>query len=355
MHLTRLLTGFALLIALHAPLHSAENKTKSPADLAYEEFSKLREDKDAKQGPARFQKLIASGVGFITQNPTHRRTEAVIASLATYGTTMRDVKDKSQMALRGSWLPALNFEVVTQRHNEKLGDEAHAAVAALEAAVAGMNAREVFSGSSASAYREKIDALAAQPAGGRFLLTQEREYLELLKLGSATMAAAQVQKLVENPNEKIAAFGRDELNQLEIRKQPYELKFTALDGREVDVAQLRGKVVLLTFWSAANEGSIKEQGEIRDVLDYYKKQVEVVGVVYDKTEDKEKVLKAIKDNKLTWPHHFDGQGKDVAFAEKLGVRNVPSLVLFDQKGMLVGFGRANKLEAELKRLLGIKK
>ncbi len=353
MHLTRLLTGFGLMIALCGPL-VAENKPKSPEDLAFDEFIKLRDDKEAKLGPARFQKLIATGVGFITQNPTHRRTESAITALANFGSTMRDVKDKSQMALRASWLPALKFELVTQRHNEKLSDDAHAAVAALEAAVAGVEARQEFSRDTAATYRDKIDALAAQPGGGRFLLTQEREYLELLIQGSPRMAEVQGQKLAEHADKKIAAMARDQLNLMEIRKQPYELKFTALDGREVDFEQLRGKLVLLTFWSAANEGSVKEQVEIKDIVDSYRKQVAVIGVAYDKAEDREKVLKAIKENKLTWPHHFGGQGKDVAFGEKLGVRTVPSTALFDQKGMLVGFVRANKLEAELKRLLGIK-
>ena len=348
MKLSCLPACIGLLFALCLPLSAAEQKAKSPADVASDEFFQLREDRAAKPGPERFQKLIASGVGFITQHPTHRRASAAIASLATFGMTMRD---KNQAALRASWLPALKFELVNQRYNEKLDDDAKAAVAALESAVAGMEARETFSRDTAAVYRTKIDALAAMPAGGRFLFDQEREYLELLTLGSPKLAEAQAQILADQTDKKFAMLGKDQLSLAEIRKQPYELKFTSIDGRPVDVGQLRGKVVLLTFWSAANEGSIKEQMALRDAVAEYRKQVEIVGVAYDKAEDREKVLKAIKANGLTWPHHFEGKGSDVGFGEKLAVRNVPTLVLFDQKGMLVGQGRVGQLAPELKRLL----
>lgn len=350
MKLTRHLTGFGLIIALCLPLVAAE-KAKDPADGASEEFFKLREDKAAKPGPARFQQLVTSGVNFITQYPSHRRAGAVISALATFGSTM---KDKNQASLRASWLPALKLELVNQRYNEKLGEEAKAAVAALEAAVAGMEAREAFSRDSLAAYREKIDALAKMPAGSRFLFDQEREYLELLNQASPKNAEEQARKLAEHADKKFANLGRDQLNLAEIRKQPYELKFTAVDGKPVDVSRFRGKILMISFWSVADDESVKEQMALRDAVAQFRNQIEVVGVAYDTAEDREKVLKSIKSNNLSWTHHVDGKASDVEFGEKLAVRNLPTVVLFDQKGMMVARGRVSQLAPEVKKLLAKK-
>ena len=325
---------------------------KSTVDLAVDRFFTLREDPQAKPGPERFQKVIAAGVSFITEYPTHPKAQIVIAGLATFG---RTIQDKKLAALRGSFLPALKFEIVNQRYNSALGEDARAAVAALDAAAAGAEVREQFDRDTLGAYREKIDTLATQPGGGRFLLAAESDYLEVLKLAQPRLAEPQARKLLEHSDPKIVAMAKGELNLIEVRKQPFELKFVAHDGREVDFAKLRGKVVVLVFWSAANEGSINEQLAVKEAMANYSKQVEVIGVVCDKAEDREKVLKVIKDRRLTWAHHFDGNGQATEFVQKLNIRDVPTIAVFDGKGMFVGAGiRANKLEGEVKRLLAIK-
>ena len=39
------------------------------------------------------------------------------------------------------------------------------------------------------------------------------------------------------------------LRRLDAVGKPLEIKFTALDGREVDVQSMKGKVVLIDFWA----------------------------------------------------------------------------------------------------------
>jgi cytochrome oxidase Cu insertion factor (SCO1/SenC/PrrC family) len=128
---------------------------------------------------------------------------------------------------------------------------------------------------------------------------------------------------------------REELNILEVKKTPYALKFTGVDGKEVDFAQLRGKVVALYFWSSTNKGSTDRLEQIRQIYsDNKKKGLELVTVSYDKEEDQPKLLKYIKDTKVTFPVYFDGKGAKNEFSPKLNVYSVPRLVVFDQKGTL---------------------
>ncbi|HEX2852835.1 MAG TPA: TlpA disulfide reductase family protein [Opitutaceae bacterium] len=337
-------------------VHAADSKPapqKSPADEAAAEFFKLRDAKDVAPSPERFQKVLTAGMTFLVQNPTHKNVGAVINSLSTFGMTMRQ---KGQGPQRAAWLAQLKYETLNQRLKDGASDEVKTAIAALDAGIAGMEVREAFNRDNLSNYRDKIDALAQMPGGGKFLLAQEAGYVEVLKNTKMSQAEEHLKSLQAHPDKKIAEMATDELNLIQILRQPYELKFTAVDGQEVDFAKLRGKVVLLSFWSAKNEKSTKEQEELRQLhWNYKKRNFEVVGVACDKEADREAMMKYLKDNKVAWPQYFDGQGTKNEFGQKLGVKNIPANFLFDQKGMLVATGvRIDKMEPDLKKLLGIK-
>jgi peroxiredoxin len=347
------LLSAGLMCLVHAADSKPDAKKPSPADEASAEFFKLRDAKDAPPSPERFNKVMGAGMKFLIENPTHKNAPAVANGLATFGLTMRQ---KGQAPQRAAWLAQLKYESLNQRLKEGVSDEVKTAIAALDAGIAGMDARETFNRDNLSTYREKIDALAQLPGSGRFLLGQEAGYVELLKATKMAQAEEHLKTLQEHPDKKIAEMAVDELNLIQILKQPYELKFTAVDGREVDFASLRGKVVLLSFWSSTHAKSTKEQEELRQIYWLYqKKNFEVVGVACDKEADRETLMKYLRDNKVSWPQYFDGKGTKIEFGQKLGVKNVPANFLFDQKGMLVATGvRIDKLEPQLKQMLGIK-
>lgn len=141
---------------------------------------------------------------------------------------------------------------------------------------------------------------------------------------------------------------------LETRKvQAVEMKFTAVDGREVDLAQLRGKVVLIDFW-ATWCGPCKE--ELPNVLENYRKYhdlgFEVVGVSLDHAKDRQKLIDYTREQGLPWPQHFDGQGFKNQFATQFSIRAIPAMFLLDQEGKVVSTdARGTKLEPEIRRLL----
>ena len=326
-------------------------KEKSPGDSAAEEFFKLRDAKEAAPTPARFVEIINSGLSFLAKYPAHNRVNAVINSLATFGQTMRD---KKQAALRASYLSRLQYEILRQGGSDSLSEEAKTAFKAMGAAAAGAAVHDAVSRENIDAYRDKIDRLAEMPDPSRFLAEQEKGYLLVLIATNAANAEKQAQKLLTHPDKKVASMAQDELNLMAMRKQPLELKFTALDGHEVDVVQMRGKVLYFVFWSTTNESSTKDLAELKDFyVPYQKLGVEIITVSHD--TDKDAVAKYVKDKRWAWPVLFDGQGSKGEFSTKLNARNLPASALFDQNGILATTGvRSSKLEAEVIKL-GIKK
>lgn len=303
---------------------------KTPSDLALDDFNKARGEAGAKD-QARFQKVINSGVAYLTGHPTHSGVNGAVNNLAFYAGGI----DKKQPAMRTSYLSLLKLEVANAKYKDGVTDNAKAALAAVEAAIADFEARESMTRDNMAAFREKLDELAAIPGSGRFLADRERSYLNLTTFTSPQRAEEHAKKLTEHKEKGVKDMAREELNVLVAKKQPYDLKFTALDGKTVDLAQLRGKVVALYFWNSTSKRSTDDLDKLRQYYsDNKKKGLEVVTVSYDKEEDREKLMKFIKDNKLTLPVHFDGKGSKSDFGSKLNVYSVPRLLVFDQKGVL---------------------
>lgn len=365
------LLGFSGAALAQAPAKSGDKggekkapPPKTPADLAFDEFNKARTEQGGKMDQARFQRVIASGLAYVTQYPTHGRVNDAVRDLAFFGKNI-DIK---QPALRTSFASLLSLEVTNYRYKEGLSDPAKAAIAALDATLADYDVREAFTQDKLTTFREKIDTLAQTPGGARFLVERERSYAHVVMVGSnLARGEAHLKKLLEHPEKPVAAMAREELNIVDVKKEPYALKFTALDGKEVDFGQLRGKVVALYFWSTTNANSTKNFDGLKQIYsDYRKRGLEVVTVSFDKEEDREKVTKFVKENRIAWPVCFDGKGAKSESSAKLNVTGVPRLLVFDQKGFLqttmqgnpVGRLQAdlppNQLEGMTKRLLGIK-
>lgn len=331
---------------------------KTPADLAFDAFNKARGAPAAKT-QAGFGELIAAGMAYITAYPTHSQINTAVNNFGTFANSI----DSKQPALRTSYASLLKLEIANQRYKDGVTDPAKAALAALDAVVADWEMRAAPSRDTLATLREKIDALAETPGGGRFLADRERSFAHLMVLmNQAPRAEEALGKLAKHPEKSVSDMAKQELNLFALRKTPFELKFTALDGKPADLAALRGKVVALYFWSTTNKQSRDQFEALKEIYANYRKRgFEIVTVNYDKTEDREKVLAAVKEARLQWPVHFDGTGSK-AFG-KLNAYSVPRLMVFDQQGLLqtpninnslTANVPVNQLEAQIKRLLKIK-
>jgi peroxiredoxin len=351
MHRLSVRLAVSLAVSLAAVFAAEPAKGKSPGDIAAEAFFKMRDDKDAALSGVRVQQLQKSGMDFLAAYPTHARASSVVTALANFGST---IKDKKLQPMREYWESQLNYEIINRRTKPDMSDESRAVFASLDAAYAGYLARTTTSRNTVDAFREKIDRLAELEGGSRYLPSQERDYIHVLLMISGKQAEAHARKLLESPDKKIAGVAREELNLIELGRQPLELKAATLDGRGFDAAQLRGKVLYFIFWSTANEASVKDLAVLQDFYKPYQKLgVEIVTVAHD--TDEAALAKFVKAKGYAWPVLFDGQGNKGEFSAKGNARNLPAGLLFNQQGTLVRTGvRSSQLEAEVIRL-GIKR
>lgn len=132
--------------------------------------------------------------------------------------------------------------------------------------------------------------------------------------------------------------------------KPLDIRFTALDGREVDLSKLKGKVVLVEFWSTTCGPCIAEMPTVKAVYQkLHDRGFEVVAISLD---DKETALRGfIKDKELPWPQHFDGKGWENRFAVRYGIFSIPTTWVVDKRGNLRDINARFDLERRITSLL----
>lgn len=154
------------------------------------------------------------------------------------------------------------------------------------------------------------------------------------KLTDPAKANALLNEIAKSRDQRIAKAANGQLQFQKLKTAPLELKFTAVDGSEVDFSKLRGKVVLVDFWATWCRPCM---AAVPEVVEAYKKLhekgFEVIGISLD--ENKQAVLNVTKEKGMTWPQYFDGKGKENTISLQFGIDEIPTMWLFNKQGMLV--------------------
>lgn len=307
---------------------------------------------DRGEGPRAVDYAQISGKAFefFEKYPTERRVGGILYNLATCGEWM---KGEKATELREGWQLHLRDALVETLKNPSWPDNIWAGLQW----VAGKNQmaidRDRLGQPDPDALKARIETVSARLPESPYRVFLEQEYLKVLETQRPAEVKAYLTQLSQSPITDLAALGAGQLAIHALREEPMELTFTALDGRKVDLAELRGKVVLIDCWATWCVPCVKELPNINAALAKWGPQgFTVVGVSFDRRSDRAKLVKFVEDEKLDWPHWYhEGEGSN-PFGKRFNIRSIPATFLLGRDGRLISTDtHGEKLESLLSKVM----
>jgi thiol-disulfide isomerase/thioredoxin len=204
----------------------------------------------------------------------------------------------------------------------------------------------------AAAIENRIADLLGQNPAEPQTITFQLAKADLMLRFDYQKGIAFLDELTKSPDVQLAEAATARLAKAQIIGKPMDLQFTAVDGSLVDLATLRGNVVLIDFWASWCPDCIRETPTLKLVYQKYKdKGLTIIGISLDKDEQAMSNYTAKK--LIPWPQYFDGKGWANDFAVKFGVHSIPEVWLINRRGEVVTTGVApEQLDAKVAQLVG---
>lgn len=117
-----------------------------------------------------------------------------------------------------------------------------------------------------------------------------------------------------------------------------------LEGKLHHLAELKGKYILLDFWSSGCGPCIMSIPEMKEVQEKYKDKLSIVSL----SSDVESIWKeASAKHQMTW-YNWNDRKETSGLYLKYGVRGIPHYVLISPKGKIIaswsGYGKDQLLK-----------
>jgi peroxiredoxin len=203
--------------------------------------------------------------------------------------------------------------------------------------------------------REALLRFIGNHPNHRYAVNAGRMLIQVLEIEKPLEEEQILARLSMHQNSEVAGLAKVRLASRRMRaqleKNPVELKFTATDGAEIDISKLRGKVVLLEFWTSWCVPCLLEMPRLVGAYrELQPRGFEIIGISLD--HDRTSMEEAIERHGMKWPQHFDGGGFQNEIGLRFGIQAIPAAWLFDKKGLLRETGlRGEKLIAAAQKLL----
>jgi peroxiredoxin len=171
----------------------------------------------------------------------------------------------------------------------------------------------------------------------------------------ATLPAEQQRAALEELSqdstpEPARSMAKDRLRKNQWVGKPLDLAFTALDGSKVSLVALKGKVVLISFWSTTCQPCLREMPDLKKRRDALRPQgFEIIGISLD--TDRGELERVVKKEEISWPQYFHPGGPESPVAQKYGIRSLPVEWLVDREGVLRDVDARESLAGKIDSLL----
>lgn len=113
---------------------------------------------------------------------------------------------------------------------------------------------------------------------------------------------------------------------------PYPYLGTDRDGNEVNLSELKGKLVVVTFWASWCGYCLKELPILENIQNHLgSDQIRVIAInSQESRQTYRKLKKALKSLNLTMTHDVSGEISDT-----YGVKGIPHLLIINREGQIV--------------------
>jgi thiol-disulfide isomerase/thioredoxin len=334
------------------PAQDAKPVLDPVATAIWSEHARGMGDRGEGRPGVNFDLVTGKAFEFFGKFPDERRVGGILFNLSSFGGWLGD--DARSAGLRPAWQAHLRGAVADVLSQKNLARQRLGRPPVGRGPRTTSPSRLTPPGTPISApLRQRIELIATRVPTSAYRTFLEQEYVRWLEQLSPDAVGPHLAKLAASDSEDLAKYGRGQLAIHQLRTTPMELTFTATDGTKVDLADYRGKVVLLDCWATWCVPCIKELPYVKAALAKWgPKGFAVIGLSFDRPGDKAKLVKFIADEQLTWPHWFyEGPGKNPV-GLKYNIRSIPATFLLGRDGRLVTTEtHGDKLEAALKKLL----
>lgn len=127
-----------------------------------------------------------------------------------------------------------------------------------------------------------------------------------------------------------------------------EMSFKSVDGKEISLADLKGKIVLIDFWATWCGPCMAEAEHMVELNEKYGEQgLQIIGISLD--QNRQALEATVKEKQFNWPQYFDGKGWGNKFSGAWGVRGIPRTFLLDTSGTVVWVGHPAQIDEPIEK------